>query len=89
MMEALVMLASMMTTDECIERLQRAIEEYKEAELLNSENLMKLKGELIMSAHLLTLHISNEEKGIDGAISTIERLKQIQKADQFFKTPKN
>ena len=42
-----------------------------------------------MSAHLLTLHISNQEKGISGAISTIERLKQIQKADQFFKTPKN
>ena len=89
MIEALVMLSSLMSTNDCINRLEDAISSYREAELLGSEDLEDRKAELVLSSHLLTLHISNQKKGMDGAFDTIKRLKEIQKADQFFKTPKN
>lgn len=89
MMEMMVMLASIMSTEQCIDRLQKAIDEYNEAELLNSDNKEDKKSELLLSCHLLTLHITNSKKGLDGAINTIEKLKEIEKAHRFFKTEKN
>lgn len=89
MMEMMVMLASIMSTEQCIDRLQKSIDEYKEAELLNSENQKDKKAELLLSCHLLTLHITNSKKGLDGAMHTIEKLKEIEKAHNFFKTEKN
>ena len=90
MMELLVILASTMTTEHCIQRLQQAIDELKEAELLSNEEEIKGKTEeLLLSTHLMTLHIMNKKKGAAGALDTIERLKEVERAHKFFQTAKN
>ena len=84
----MVVLASLMSTENCIDRLQEAIDSYKEEELINGDVEKKLQ-ELLLSCHLMTLHVINKEKGVSGAVDTLKQLKEVEKAHKFFKTERN
>jgi len=48
-----------------------------------------VKHNVIVKTHLLTLHFMNLGKGMDGAIETIKKMEDLEKANNFFKTAKN
>lgn len=88
MKEMLVLMATSLPTEKVIELMEEAIADYREAVLLQKD-LEHAKHDMIVKTHLLTLHFMNLDKGIDGAIETIKKMEDMEKANNFFKTVKN
>ena len=83
MKELFVMLAKALSQDECIERLEEAISDFKEAKLLN-QNLEKAEFTLHMACHLLIFNT------LDGnASDIIKNMDEVNRSVNFFKTEKN
>lgn len=90
MKEMLIIMASMMSTEQVIEKLQESIDELKEAELLgNVEKIKEKIDHLVMSCHLLTMNVLSNEKGLNGALEIIKNLNEVEKNNMFFKTEAN
>lgn len=83
MKEMFVMLAKLMSKDQCVERLEDAIAEYKEAKLINGD-MEKAEHSLFMSAHLLILNNLDKDPG-----DIIKEMHEVQRSVDFFKTDKN
>lgn len=88
MKEMLVLMATSLPTERVIEIMEEAIANYKEAVLLQKD-LEDAKHNMIVKTHLLTLHFMNLGKGVDGAIETIKKMEDLEKANNLFKTAKN
>lgn len=88
MKEMLVIMATSLSTEQVIELMEEAIAEYKEAVLLQKD-MEHAKHNMIVKTHLLTLHFMNLGRGMDGAIETIKKMEDLEKANNFFKTVKN
>ena len=88
MKEMLVFMATSLPTDKIIEMMEEALAEYKEAALLQKD-MEHAKHNVIVKTHLVTLHFMNLDKGIDGAIETIKKMEELEKANNLFKTAKN
>ena len=83
MKELLVFLAKMMSKEQCFDRIHKAIEEYKEASLLNND-VERAEAEIIMSCHLLMLNL------VEGkATDVIKQMEEVKRSVDFFKTEKN
>jgi hypothetical protein len=87
MKEMLVLMASLMSTEQIIERLHSALDEYKEAQLLsNKEKIKDSQNSLLVACHLCILnHVTEKE----GPIELIEKLKEFEMRDKLFKDVKN
>ena len=83
MKEIFVMLAKLMSREDCIKRLQSAIDEYNEAKLLQKD-LKEAEEHIMLSCHLLLL---NSLKG--DAMDVINDMDMVSKSVDFFKTDKN
>lgn len=88
MKEMLVLMATSLPTERVIEIMEEAIANYKEAALLQKD-MEDAKHNMIVKTHLLTLHFMNLGKGVDGAIETIKKMEDLEKANNLFKTAKN
>lgn len=88
MKEMLVLMATSLPTEQVIELMEEALAEYKEAVLLDKD-IEHAKHNVIVKTHLLTLHFMNLGKGMDGAIETLKKMEDLEKANNFFKTTKN
>lgn len=83
MKEVFVMIAKMMSKEDCIKRLEMSLDEYKEAKMLG-KNLDQEEQHIIMSCHLLLLN------GLKGdAMDVIKDMEMVDKSVSFFKTDKN
>ena len=90
MKEMLIIMASLMSREQVIERLQESIDELKEAELLcNAEEIKAKTHHLVMSCHLLTMNVISNEKGPNGALEIIKDMNEVEKNNKFFKTEAN
>lgn len=90
MKEMLVIMASLMSKQQIIERLQESIDELKEAELLCDAELIEQKTHhLLFTCHLMTMHVMTESKGPSGALDIIKDMNELEKSRKFFKTEKN
>lgn len=80
-----VMLAKLMSREQCIERLQQALEEYKEALLTGDDETLKgSEANIELSCHLFLLN------GVDGKASEIiNQMDEVKRSVDFFKTDKN
>ena len=77
-----------MSTEQIIERLQSALDEYKEAQLLNNEEKIEdAEKNLLVSCHLCILNHVTEKEG--GPMELIEKLKEFEMRDKLFKDVKN
>jgi hypothetical protein len=83
MKEIFIMLAKMMDKQQCINKIQESLDEYKEGMLLGS-NMEALEQSLTMSCHLYLL---NQTEG--SAESLIKEMDQVDKSVNFFKTTCN
>ena len=88
MKEMLVLMATSLPTERVIEIMEEAIADYKESALLQKD-MEDAKHNMIVKTHLLTLHFMNLGKGVNGAIETIKKMEELEKANNLFKTPKN
>lgn len=88
MKEMLVFMATSLPTEQIIELMEEALAEYKEAVLLNKD-IEHAKHNVIVKTHLVTLHFMNLGKGMDGAMETIKKMEELEKANNLFKTAKN
>lgn len=80
-----VMLAKLMSKEQCFERLQKTLDKYKEAILLsNDEEIKHAESEIIMSCHLLMLNTA-EGKATD----ILKQMDEVKRSVDFFKTEKN
>lgn len=85
----LMLLAATMSKQETIERLTESLEEYKEAMLLqNEENIERAEQHLFLSANLFMMNTISKGD-IKNAITHIDEMKEMDRAQSFFKTPKN
>jgi hypothetical protein len=83
--QLLVMLAKLMSKEQCIERLQESINEYKEALLSGSDKeVEKTQDHIMMSCHLLILNNMDMK-----AEDIIQDMKDVEQRVNFFKTDKN
>jgi hypothetical protein len=88
MKEMLVLMASLMSAEQIVERMQSALDEYKEAQLLNNkEKIEDAKKGLLVSCHLCILHHVTEKDG--GPMEVIERMKEFEMRSNLFKDVKN
>ena len=83
MKEVFVMLAKLMSKQDCIKKLEQSIAEYNEAKLLGKD-LEQEEHCIIMSCHLILL---NNLKG--DAKDVLEDMAIVDKSVNFFKTEKN
>ena len=83
MKEIFVMLAKLMTKEQCIERLEESIDQYKEAKLLNND-VDQAENNLFMSCHLLVLNNLN-----GNANDIIKDMDEVKRSVEFFRTEKN
>ena len=83
MKEVFVMLAKIMSKQDCIKRLEQSIAEYNEAKLLGKDLEQEEHG-IIMSCHLILL---NNLKG--DAKDVLQDMEMVDKSVNFFKTEKN
>jgi ribosomal protein L7Ae-like RNA K-turn-binding protein len=83
MKEVFIMLAKALSKDQCIERIEEAISNYKEAKLLN-KGLENSENTLNMAAHLLILNSMDESP-----VQIIKDIEEIERSHNFFKTAKN
>lgn len=83
MKEVFVMLAKIMSKQDCIKRLEQSIAEYNEAKLLGKD-LEQEEHAIIMSCHLILL---NNLKG--DAKDVLQDMEMVDKSVNFFKTEKN
>lgn len=83
MKELLVMLAKMMSKDECMQRLEESIAEYKEAKLIN-QNVERAEQNVFMSCHLLILNNLDKDPA-----EIIKEMTDVQRSVDFFKTGNN
>jgi len=83
MKEMFVTLAKLMTKDQCIQKIQDALEEYKEAKLIGKD-LEEAEHTIIMGCHLFLL---NQMKG--DAKDIVDDMEMVNKSVNFFKTGKN
>lgn len=82
--ELLVILASTMTKDQVIERLEQALSEYKEAELIGNEEEIEAKNHhLLLSCHLFILHTITGGD-MSKAMSTIKQMDKMRQRDKIF-----
>ena len=83
--EIFVMLAKLMSREQCIERLQQAIEEYKQALLTgDDETLLRAETNIELSCHLFLMN------GVEGKASDIiQQMDEVKRSVDFFKTDKN
>jgi uncharacterized ferredoxin-like protein len=82
--ELLVLMASAMSREQIIERMAHAIEENKEAALLNDKDAIeKANVALIISCHLFVLHNVTDGK-IEKGFDTIKKIKEIRKREELF-----
>jgi|APGre2960657404_1045060.scaffolds.fasta_scaffold15817_2 hypothetical protein len=90
MKEMLIIMASLMSKEQIIEKLQESIDELKEAQLLCNDKEIETKTHnLVISCHLLTMHVVSDDKGLEGALKTIKDMNEIEKNNNFFKTANN
>lgn len=83
MKEIFVMLAKMMSKEDCIKRLAEAISEYNEAKMLGKE-LKQKESNILLSCHLLLLN------GLEGdAMDVLKDMEMVDKSVKFFQTDKN
>ena len=83
MKEMFVMLAKMMSKEDCIKRLQSALEEYNEAKLLQKD-LKPEEDQLMLMCHLLLLN------GLKGdAQDVLNQMDVVNKSVEFFQVDKN
>lgn len=83
MKEIFIMLAKMMDKQQCINKIQESLDEYKEAVLLGSD-LEAVEQSLTLSCHLYLL---NKTEG--SAESLIKEMDEVDKSVNFFKTSSN
>jgi hypothetical protein len=83
MKEVFVMLAKMMSKEDCIKRLQSALEQYNEAKLLGKD-LKPEEDHVMVMCHLLLL---NTLKG--NAEDVLNQMDMVNKSVEFFKVDKN
>ena len=85
----LMLLAAAMSKEETIERLTESLEEYKEAILLqNEEDIERKEQHLFISANLFMMHVVSKGD-MKNAINHINEMKEMDRAQNFFKTAKN
>lgn len=82
------MLASMMTQDQVIDRLEEAIEEYKESRLLGKEKEDRSFGKVVVSCHLLMLNMVTDGD-VKNAFKTIEKMKLHDEREKLFNVNKS
>ena len=80
-----VMLAKLMSKEQCIERLQEALNEYQQALLTgDDETLRRTEANIELSCHLLLMN------GVEGnPKDIIEQMDEVKRSVDFFKTDKN
>ena len=89
MKEMLMLLSASMTKKEIIERLTESCAQYNEANLLhNEESIKTAEQELFLMSNLLIMNtVTNGD--MKKAIDSIKTMGEIEKAHNFFQTPKN
>ena len=87
--EMLIMLASAMSTEQIVQKLEESISELKEAQLLgNEKEITKQKHLLGLSCHLYTMHIVTEGS-MEKAMSTIGDMTKTRERLKIFETGEN
>lgn len=89
MKEMLMLLAATMSKEDIIERLTESCAQYNEAKLLNNEkNVKEAEKELFVTTNLFIMNFVTKGN-LDNAINTIKEMGEVERAHNFFKTPKN
>jgi hypothetical protein len=82
--ELLVMLASAMTKEQIIDKIEESINEYREAMLIGNEEQIELKSHhLAMSCNLFTMHMITDGN-MEGAMKTIQKIGKMKDRDKIF-----
>lgn len=87
--ELMVMLASAMSKEQIIERIEESIAEYKEAQLLGNEEDIYLKSHFVGLSCSLFLMNMTTDGSTDGALKVINKISQMRKRDDLFNVDKN
>jgi len=82
--ELLVLLASTMTKDQIIDRIEEAISEYKQAELIGDEKEIHIKAHhLAMSCNLFLMNMVTDGD-MKKAMGTIQKIHKMRDRDKIF-----
>lgn len=89
MKEMLMLLAATISKEEVINKLREALDQYDEAQLLqNEEQIKQADQELFVATNLFIMNYVTKGD-IKEAVKNIRHMDEIEKAHNFFKTPKN
>ena len=89
MKEMLMLIAASMSKESIMERLYEAVDDYKEAKLLdNEEKIEQADKDLFVAINLYLMHFTTKGD-IKQAMEHIKTMGEIEKAHNFFKTEKN
>lgn len=88
--QLLVMLASAMSKDQIIDRIEDEIAQYKEAVLLgkSEEELETQAHHLALACNLFLMNMVTDGS-MEGAMKTINRMDQLKSRDNLFNVDKN
>jgi hypothetical protein len=82
--EMLVMLASLMTKDQIIDKIEESISEYKEATLIGNEEEINIKAHhLAMSCNLFMMNMVTDGN-MEGAMETIKKIMRLRDREKIF-----
>lgn len=86
--ELLVLLASSMTKEQLVDRLDESLNEYKEAQLLNSDDQNEKLNFLAFNCTLLLANLMTKGD-MKNAMSTIADMQKMQDREKLFKPNSN
>lgn len=89
MKEMLMLLAATISKEEVINKLEEALEQYKEAKLLNNEEKLKQADqELFVATNLFIMQFITKGD-VKVAMKHIQEMDKMDRAKKFFDTPQN